>query len=188
MVLLLDNYDSFTYNLLDYLGRAGVQCRVCRNDMPLEQVADRPYQAVVLSPGPEEPRKAGNLMQVLAHYAGNLPILGVCLGHQAIGLHFGASLQKAARPMHGKCSPVQLCAPSVLFNGLPESFSVVRYHSLILTELPDCLQPTAYTPQGELMAIQHTELPIAGVQFHPEAIMTEYGAEILKNWVDGWRK
>lgn len=182
MVLLLDNFDSFTWNLADYIHRLGVDCRVVQNDEPLAALQAISFQGLILSPGPQTPAKAGNLMEVIAHYHRQLPILGVCLGHQALGEFFGAKLRRAAQPMHGKLSTI-FCKQDYLFEGMPEQLQVVRYHSLLLEELPDCLEPLAQTAAGELMALRHRELPIRGVQFHPEAVLTESGLALLKNWL-----
>ncbi len=185
MLLLLDNFDSFTYNLVDYFGQLGLACRVHRQDVPLAEVVSEPYTAVVLSPGPGTPATAGNLLEVVAHYHQRLPMLGVCLGHQALGTFFGARLDRAARPMHGKCSPLLVSSPDDLFVGLPAQFNVVRYHSLLLYDLPAELRPLAYTPEGELMALRHTHWPLTGIQFHPEAVLTQYGLDLLANWAKG---
>jgi anthranilate synthase component 2 len=184
LILVIDNFDSFTYNLLDYLGRLQVSCEVFRNDVALETLIQKQYQGVLLSPGPSTPKQAGNLMQILDYYHDKLPILGVCLGHQAIGEYFGATLDKAQRPMHGKISEIEIRNESI-FENLPKQFKVVRYHSLILKELPQNLKITAQTKDSyqEIMAIEHTKLPVFGVQFHPEAILSEYGLEILENWI-----
>lgn len=182
MVLLLDNFDSFTWNLADYIHRLGVDCEVVQNDRPLSEIQKIPFQALILSPGPQTPAKAGCLMEVIGHYHQQLPILGVCLGHQALGEFFGASLQKAAQPMHGKLSTIN-CNPDYLFDGLPRQMQVVRYHSLLLKDLPNSLEAIAKTASGELMALRHKQLPIRGVQFHPEAVLTEGGLAMLKNWL-----
>ena len=182
MVLLLDNFDSFTWNLADYIHRLGVPCEVVQNDQPLEKIQQIPFKALILSPGPQTPAKAGCLMEVIAHNYRRVPILGVCLGHQALGEFFGARLYKASQPMHGKLSSIS-CRSDYLFEGLPAQFKVVRYHSLLLKELPHSLESIAETAAGELMALRHRELPIRGVQFHPEAILTEGGLALLKNWV-----
>ncbi|KOY86591.1 para-aminobenzoate synthase [bacterium 336/3] len=184
MILVIDNFDSFTYNLLDYLGRLQVSCEVFRNNVTLDEIAQKQYKGVLLSPGPSTPKQAGNLMQILDYYHDKLPILGVCLGHQAIGEYFGANLEKAQRPMHGKISEIEILEESI-FSYLPQQFKVVRYHSLILKNLPQDLKITAQTKDNytEIMAIEHTKLPIFGVQFHPEAILSEYGLEILENWI-----
>ena len=182
-ILLLDNFDSFTYNLLDYLGRVGMVCEVFRNNFDLQEVTKQNYTGVLLSPGPGKPKKAGNLMQILEHYHNKAPILGVCLGHQAIGEFFGASLTKAPKPMHGKISKINVVKENVLFHDLPQSFSVVRYHSLVLQNLPECLEITALSQENEIMALKHRFLPIYGLQFHPEAALTEFGLQMIANWV-----
>ena len=182
MILLLDNFDSFTYNLVDYFNQLGIEVCVKRNHLPLEEIKDGNYKGIVLSPGPEVPEKAGNLLTVIGHYHQRLPILGVCLGHQALGQFFGAKLENALKPMHGKVS--EICVNSSgLFDDLPQKFNVVRYHSLILKGLPDSIKVTAKTGEGEIMAMEHKNLPIFGVQFHPEAVLTAHGLEVLKNWV-----
>ncbi|MCS6796092.1 MAG: aminodeoxychorismate/anthranilate synthase component II [Raineya sp.] len=183
-ILLLDNFDSFTYNLQDYLERLGAKCQVFRNNIDIQEITQFQYQGVVLSPGPATPQKAGNLMQILDFYHDKLPILGVCLGHQAIGEYFGATLTHAHAPMHGKISEI-FVKPSILFANLPTKFKVVRYHSLVLQNLPQSLRVIALTCDSyqEIMALEHTNLPIFGVQFHPEAILCEYGLEILRNWL-----
>jgi anthranilate synthase component 2 len=182
MVLLLDNFDSFTYNLADYIAQCGVKYRVVRNNADLKEVTSEPYQAVILSPGPQTPQKAGNLMQVVDYYVHKIPVLGICLGHQALGVYFGATLTKAIKPMHGKLSSV-ICVSDYMFNGLPASTTVVRYHSLILENMPATLETTAFTDQGEIMAFRHCRLPVRGIQFHPEAALTAHGLTIINNWV-----
>lgn len=183
MILLLDNFDSFTYNLVDFFHQLGAECKVIRNDVALHEIIQETYEAVVLSPGPETPARSGNLMQVIDHYKERLPILGICLGHQALGQYFGASLQKANQPMHGKICRI-LCEEDYLFQGINPSFNVVLYHSLILKELPAAtLSPIAQTDVGEFMALKHVHLPIRGIQFHPEAYLTENGLIILQNWL-----
>jgi anthranilate synthase/aminodeoxychorismate synthase-like glutamine amidotransferase len=182
LVLLIDNYDSFTYNLLDYLHQLNVNCKVVRNDISLEDLTPNTFQGVVISPGPERPDNAGNLLPILSHYSSLLPILGICLGHQAIGLKFGAKLVKAKYPMHGKISRIK-CTDSAIFKDLPKQLNVVRYHSLILRSLPHCLQVIAQTESNEIMAIRHRSLEIHGLQFHPEAYLTEGGFQMIRNWV-----
>ncbi|EMR03753.1 anthranilate synthase component II [Cesiribacter andamanensis] len=182
MVLLLDNFDSFTWNLADYLHRLGADCRVVQNDQPLSEIKKIPFTGLILSPGPQTPAKAGCLMEVIHQYHDKVPVLGVCLGHQALGEYFGAELHKAARPMHGKISSI-VCQPDPIFAGLPRQLQVVRYHSLLLRQLPPSLESIAETASGELMALRHRSLPIRGVQFHPEAILTEGGLALLKNWL-----
>lgn len=182
MILLLDNYDSFTYNLVDYFAQLSVDVEVKRNDSPIVEILKGKYTAVVLSPGPEKPHSAGRLMEVTRHYLGKLPVLGICLGHQAIGLACGAHLEKAKKPMHGKLSEI-ITEEDVLFQGLQKTIDVVRYHSLILSEIPSQFNITAKTKDEEVMAIESKELMACGIQFHPEAILTEYGLEMLRNWV-----
>jgi len=159
-----------------------VECCVYRNDVPLETIFSGNYQGVVLSPGPEVPEKAGHLMKVLAQYLDQLPILGICLGHQAIGQYYGAKLVKGQKPMHGKVSKVDLTC-DVLFKGMPEEINVVQYNSLLLEALPAELKIIAKNKKGEIMAIKHADLPVWGVQFHPEAALTDFGLIILKNWL-----
>lgn len=182
MILLLDNYDSFTYNLVDYFAQLSAEVEVRRNDTPMEEILAHNYSAVVLSPGPEKPHSAGRLMDVVEYYLGKIPVLGICLGHQAIGLACGAQLKKAKRPMHGKLSEIAN-NEGILFQGLPKTFDVVRYHSLILSEIPSQFRITAKTKSDEVMAIESKELMACGIQFHPEAILTQYGLEMLRNWV-----
>ena len=182
MVLLLDNYDSFTYNLADYLRQAGAECIVLNNQTSPEELLHLGLRGIVLSPGPETPAKAGRLLQVFEAFYNKLPILGICLGHQAIGQFFGARLEKAEKPMHGKLSLIH-CKEDYLFQGLARQLKVVRYHSLVLNSLPETLSSIAATERGEIMAIKHSHLPIRGLQFHPEAILTESGLAMLKNWL-----
>ncbi|MBB3698678.1 gamma-glutamyl-gamma-aminobutyrate hydrolase family protein [Flammeovirga yaeyamensis] len=186
MILLLDNFDSFTYNLVDYFTQLGKKVEVVRNDTPLDEITPYKYEAVVLSPGPETPDKAGNMMEVIKHYHKTHPILGICLGHQAIGEFFGGQVHKALKPMHGKMSRISCDTSTVVFDRIPEELTVVRYHSLILDHLPEEVEVIAQSQQNEVMAIQHKHLPIYGVQFHPEAILTEFGLDILKNWISSW--
>ena len=154
-----------------------------RNNASLPELASGAFQSLILSPGPQTPQLAGNLMTIIGQYVHRLPVLGVCLGHQALGQYFGASLGRAAQPMHGKVSRV-IRRSDALFEGLPESFGVVRYHSLILDELPPVLECIARTEGGELMALRHHSLPVRGIQFHPEAALTEYGLEMIRNWLN----
>ncbi|HSI91548.1 MAG TPA: aminodeoxychorismate/anthranilate synthase component II [Adhaeribacter sp.] len=182
MLLLLDNFDSFTYNLRDYFQQLGQEVLVLRNDVPLAEIQQHKFEGIILSPGPGKPADAGVLMEVIAHYHDKLPILGICLGHQALGEFYGAKLEKAAKPMHGKISEIT-CANEALFLDLPGKMAVTRYHSLLLTGLPASLKPLAQTNEGELMAFRHHELPVFAVQFHPEALLTTYGLDILRNWI-----
>jgi anthranilate synthase/aminodeoxychorismate synthase-like glutamine amidotransferase len=183
-ILLLDNYDSFTYNLYDYFLRLGTQCTVIANDAcKVADLADKDWAAVVLSPGPARPKDAGILMEAIDYFHTRKPILGVCLGHQAIGEYFGATLRHAAIPMHGKISPIQHCQNDI-FSQLPQPMPVMRYHSLILEELPPTIIAQAHSPTGEIMAIRHEKLPIWGVQFHPESIGSPQGLFLLQNWLN----
>ncbi len=182
MILLLDNYDSFTYNLVDYFKQLGVSVRVLRNDEPFDVIVAGYYTGVVLSPGPEKPEMAGQLMKITEYFLGKLPMLGICLGHQAIGIQSGVRLIKAEKPMHGKISKIRHSG-GVLFHGLPEELEVVRYHSLILEEPPQGFNLLAETKNNEIMAFESQALKAHGLQFHPEAILTEYGLEMLRNWV-----
>jgi len=184
-ILLLDNFDSFTYNLLDYLRQVGVTAHVCRNDVPLATLESQQFDGIVLSPGPGTPSSAGNLMRVIERYHHELPMLGVCLGHQALGQFFGAQVKRAVRPMHGKVSQIDCATDNPLFTDLPPQLTVTRYHSLVVEELPSVLLPLAYTADEhrELMAFRHRTLPLYGVQFHPEALLTTQGLALLRNWV-----
>ena len=182
-LLLLDNYDSFTYNLYDYLCQLGMSCTVIRNDqISLSEIKKHHFDGIVLSPGPKRPQDAGSLMSVLDYFYLKVPILGICLGMQAIGEYFGAKLVHARIPIHGKTSLLNHKKQG-LFEGIKNPTEVMRYHSLVLEELPDCLELMAWTEERELMAIQHQSLPIWGVQFHPESILTTDGLAILNNWV-----
>lgn len=183
MLLLLDNFDSFTYNLYDYFRQLGVEIEVRRNDVTLEELKAMPLEGIVLSPGPGTPEKAGVMPAVIDYYHDRLPMLGICLGHQALGQFFGAKVVKGLRPMHGKISEIQ-CVPDPIFAGLPSSIPVVRYHSLVVQESPEDLVPLAQTIDGELMAFKHAHLPLYALQFHPEAALTPHGLEMLRNWVN----
>ncbi len=185
MFLLIDNYDSFTYNLYHFLGDLGAEVEVRRNDAlsAQEAVAMAP-EGIVLSPGPCDPDRAGICLEVIRLAAGRLPLLGVCLGHQAIGQAFGGRVVRAPEPVHGKTSAVRHQGGD-LFEGLPDPFEVTRYHSLIVqrTDLPDCLQVTAETEDGLIMGLRHRELPVFGVQFHPESIASQQGHALLANFL-----
>lgn len=182
-LLLLDNYDSFTYNLYDYLSQLGARCTVVRNDkISILELEKCHFDAVVLSPGPKRPQGAGILMDLIHHFYVKIPILGICLGMQAIGEYFGAKLVHASIPVHGKTSLVEHTQKDI-FHGITQPTQVMRYHSLLLKNLPSCLEPIAWTASNELMAIKHNTYPIWGVQFHPESILTLDGLAILENWL-----
>jgi anthranilate synthase component 2 len=185
MFLLIDNYDSFTYNLFHFLGELGAEVEVRRNDAitVAEVLALRP-EGLVLSPGPCDPDRAGICLELVAEAAGKLPMLGVCLGHQSIGQAFGGRVVRAAAPMHGKLSAVTHDGAG-LFEGLPTPFAATRYHSLTVARdgLPDCLEVSAETEDGVVMGLRHRELPIHGVQFHPESIASEHGHALLANFL-----
>ncbi len=185
MLLMIDNYDSFTYNLVQYFGELGQDVQVYRNDeITLEQIEALKPQYLVISPGPCSPREAGISVAAIQHFAGKLPIMGVCLGHQSIGEAFGGKIIHAKTLMHGKVSPVEH-SDQGMFKGLPSPFNVTRYHSLAIEResLPDCLEVTAWTEDGEIMGVRHKTLPIEGVQFHPESILTEHGHAMLDNFL-----
>ncbi|MBP6016090.1 MAG: aminodeoxychorismate/anthranilate synthase component II [Candidatus Promineofilum sp.] len=184
MVLVIDNYDSFTYNLVQYLGELGADVRVVRNDAitPDEIAAQRPTH-IVISPGPGTPDDGGVSNEVIRRFGPTTPVLGVCLGHQCIGQVYGGVVSRAPRLMHGKTSSVYHNGHG-LFNGVPSPFTATRYHSLIVEEaLPETLAVTAFTRDGEVMGLQHREYPVVGVQFHPESILTEHGKRILQNFL-----
>ncbi|GAA4457864.1 aminodeoxychorismate/anthranilate synthase component II [Nibrella saemangeumensis] len=183
-LLLVDNRDSFTYMLADYLRQTGAECSVVRNQVPPVLLDRERFDAVVLSPGPGVPRQAGYLMDIIAHYHQKLPMLGVCLGHQAFAEFFGARLTTATRPMHGKLSAIQVLTGDPLFQDLPRQFAVTRYHSLVVKDLPEQLLTLAISPDEEVMAFRHVSLPLWGIQFHPEAVLTEFGFELLANWIN----
>ncbi|NUM48693.1 MAG: aminodeoxychorismate/anthranilate synthase component II [Anaerolineales bacterium] len=184
MLLIIDNYDSFTYNLVQYLGELGAEIEVYRNDqITVDALAARNPAQIVISPGPGDPDDAGISKEVIRQFGPHIPTLGVCLGHQCIGEVFGGKVSRAPRLMHGKTSPVYHYGGG-LFTGVPSPFEATRYHSLIVEDpLPDALEITAFTKEGEMMALRHKEHPIYGVQFHPESILTTYGKQILKNFL-----
>ncbi len=187
MLLMIDNYDSFTYNLVQYFGELGQDVRVFRNDaITLKEIAAMAPDYLVISPGPCSPREAGISVAAIKEFAGKLPILGVCLGHQSIGYAFGGEIVHAKQLMHGKLSPVQHANVGI-FSGLPNPFTATRYHSLAIRRdtLPACLEVTAWTDDGEIMGVRHKELAVQGVQFHPESIMTEHGHALLDNFLKG---
>ncbi|MEQ6357448.1 aminodeoxychorismate/anthranilate synthase component II [Lysinibacillus sp. M3] len=186
MILMIDNYDSFTYNLVQYFGEFGHELVVKRNDVltvkDIEQLAP---DMIVISPGPCSPNEAGESLNIIKYFAGNIPLLGVCLGHQAIAQVFGGNVIRAERLMHGKTSPVHH-AEIGLHKGMPNPFEATRYHSLIVEKetLPECFEVTAWTEEGEIMGIRHKDYPIEGVQYHPESIMTEQGKKLLRQFID----
>jgi anthranilate synthase component 2 len=186
MLVLIDNYDSFTYNLVHYLGELGAACRVFRNDkITVAEVMKLKPQGIVLSPGPCTPNEAGICLELIAKAGPKIPLLGVCLGHQAIGQAYGGQIARAPLPMHGKLSRIAHTGRGV-FKGLPKSFEVTRYHSLVVDRkgLPDCLSVTAKTADGVIMGLQHRTHPVHGVQFHPESIASENGHALLANFLD----
>jgi len=187
MLLMLDNYDSFTYNLVQYLGELGADVRVFRNDaITIDEIAALGPRQIVVSPGPCTPNEAGISVPLIQRFAGQIPILGVCLGHQAIGQAFGGRIVRAQRVMHGKISPVTHDGRGV-FAGVPAPFAVTRYHSLAIerASLPEVLEVTATSDDGEIMGVRHRRYAVEGVQFHPEAILTEHGRRLLANFLEG---
>ena len=192
MLLMIDNYDSFTYNLVQYFGELGVEVRVFRNDrIDLAGIEAMQPDQLVISPGPCTPREAGISVAAIEHFAGRIPILGVCLGHQSIGVAFGGRIVHAREVMHGKTSPIHH-ADTGIFRGLKNPYMATRYHSLVIDResLPDCLEITAWTrtadgAMDEIMGIRHRELDVQGVQYHPESILTEHGHDLLRNFIEG---
>lgn len=189
-LLMIDNYDSFTYNIVQYFGELGADVTVVRNDeITFEEVialvAEQGMERVVISPGPSSPKEAGISVAAIQHFAGKLPVLGVCLGHQSIGAAFGGDIIRAGQQMHGKTSVITTDQQGV-FAGLPKQFTVNRYHSLVIDKntLPDCLEITATSEDGEIQGVRHKTLAVEGVQFHPESILTEHGHAMLKNFLD----
>ena len=185
MLLMIDNYDSFTYNLVQYFGELGEDVHTYRNDeITLAQIEKLNPTRICISPGPCTPHEAGVSVPVLQHFAGKLPILGVCLGHQSIGAAFGGKVIRAKEVMHGKTSPIQHTGVGV-FKDLPSPYTIIRYHSLAIEResLPDCLEVTAWTEDSEIMGVRHKEFAIEGVQFHPESILSEHGHALLKNFL-----
>lgn len=185
LLLVVDNYDSFTYNLVQYLAELGAKERVLRNDVfSVEELLSEGYSGVVISPGPGRPEGAGRTLDVIRAFAGKAPILGVCLGHQAIAHAFGASIVRARRPVHGKTSVITHDGLDI-FHGVKNPVSVARYHSLLVDEesLPACLKVTARTDEGEIMGLSHRQLPLYGVQFHPESVISEEGMQMISNFL-----
>ena len=192
MLLMIDNYDSFTFNVVQYLSELGADVEVYRNDeISVEQIADKKPEAIVISPGPRTPNEAGISMEAISAFDGRMPILGICLGHQSIGQVYGGRIVKAGRVMHGKTSLIHHNNAG-LFNQLENPFTATRYHSLIIESatLPDCLEVSAWTENDkgeveEIMGVRHKIRPVAGVQFHPESILTEHGHDLLRNFLNG---
>jgi para-aminobenzoate synthetase component 2 len=185
MLLILDNYDSFTYNLVQYFGELGVEMKIFRNDaLTVDDVKKLAPEKICISPGPCTPNEAGISLDLIRQLGATTPILGVCLGHQSIGQVYGGDVVRADRLMHGKTSPIHHNGTSV-FKGLPDPFEATRYHSLIVKRdtLPDCLEITAWTAENEIMGLRHKEQPVHGVQFHPESILTEHGKQMLENFL-----
>ena len=185
MLLMIDNYDSFTYNIVQYFGELGEDVRTVRNDeITLEEIAAMKPDRICISPGPKAPKDAGISLDILREFKGKLPILGVCLGHQAIGEAFGGKVIRAKQVMHGKTSSIAHIGEGV-FTGLPSPFTVIRYHSLAIerSSLPSCLEVTAWTDDGEIMGVRHKDYDIEGVQFHPESILSEHGHALFKNFL-----
>jgi anthranilate synthase/aminodeoxychorismate synthase-like glutamine amidotransferase len=186
MLLMIDNYDSFTYNIVQYLGELGADVRVYRNDaITLDEVVALQPQQIVISPGPCTPAEAGVSVELIRRLAGSIPILGVCLGHQAIGAAFGGRIVRAGRLMHGKTSPI-FHDGRTIFRGLSQPFEATRYHSLLIERatMPECLELSAWTAEGEVMGVRHRQFLLEGIQFHPESILTVEGKQLLKNFLD----
>ncbi len=184
-VIIIDNYDSFTFNLSHLVKQLGAACTTVRNDQ--FHLSDlEPFDRIILSPGPGIPSEAGLLLDVIRHYAGRKPMLGVCLGHQAIGEVFGAHLENLSDVFHGIQTPVHLNADDPLFHGIDDPLLVGRYHSWVVSRegFPDCLEVTATSEEGQIMALRHRTLPIHGIQFHPESVLTPEGKHIIKNWIE----
>ena len=189
MMVMIDNYDSFTYNLVQYLGELGADIEVFRNDeISIQEIEAMQPSHIVISPGPCTPDEAGISLELIARLAGWVPILGVCLGHQAIGQAFGGRVVRAPRVMHGKTSRIRHDENGI-FRKIPNDFVATRYHSLVVerASLPGCLEVSAESDDGEIMGLRHRQLPLEGVQFHPEALLTEYGREMLQNFIQGGR-
>ena len=187
MILMIDNYDSFTYNLVQYMAELGAEIRVERNDrISIPEIESMGPKKIVISPGPCTPAKAGISVEAVKHFAGKVPLLGVCLGHQSVGAAFGGEVIKAGQLMHGKTSEVRHDGKT-LFKNLPNPITATRYHSLVLNRktLPECFEITAESDDNEIMGIRHKQLPVEGIQFHPESILTPNGKDLLKNFIEG---
>lgn len=187
MLLLIDNFDSFSHILADLIQQTGEELLILRNDVSLSDLEALDFNGLILSPGPGIPSKSGNLNAIFERYYDKIPVLGVCLGHQAIGEFFGAELVKNAVPTHGKVHQIRKIKQNLCIQDLPEKFQVTRYHSLQLKNLPDCLESILETDSGEIMGIAHRSLPIFGIQYHPEAYLTEYGLELIFGWLKSWK-
>lgn len=189
MILMIDNYDSFVYNLVQYIGEIGEEVKVVRNDeISIAAIEELSPDILVVSPGPCTPNEAGISLDVITYFAGKIPIFGVCLGHQSIGQAFGGRVIRADRLMHGKTSPV-FHDNNGVNKGMPNPFQATRYHSLLVEKesLPNCLEVTAWTEEGEIMGLRHKEFEIEGVQYHPESIMTEEGKKLIRNFIEAYR-
>lgn len=188
MILMIDNYDSFTYNIVQYCKELGADLKVVRNDeLGVEDIKALNPAKIILSPGPSEPKDAGITLDAIKEFSGKIPLLGICLGHQAIGQAFGGNVVRATKLMHGKTSNMNVCKESIIFKGIPQNFRATRYHSLVIEKstLPNIVCPTAYSDDdGEIMAIEISNMQVYGVQFHPESILSEYGYTILANFLN----
>jgi para-aminobenzoate synthetase component 2 len=190
MIVMIDNYDSFTYNLVQYLGELGEELLVYRNDkITIKELEELAPDFIMISPGPCTPDDAGISLEVIHHFAGKIPLFGVCLGHQAMAQVFGGKVIRAERLMHGKTSPV-FHDGKTIFNDIPSPYQATRYHSLIVEKesLPECLEISAWTEEGEIMGLRHQELAVEGVQFHPESIITDHGKQLLRNFIQTYSK
>lgn len=190
MIVMIDNYDSFTYNLVQYLGELGEELRVFRNDkITIRELEELAPDFIMVSPGPCTPDEAGISLEVIQYFAGKIPVFGVCLGHQALAQVFGGKVIRAERLMHGKTSPV-IHDGKTIFKGIPSPYQATRYHSLIVEKesLPECLEISAWTEEGEIMGLRHQELAVEGVQFHPESIITDHGKQLLQNFIQTYSK
>jgi anthranilate synthase component 2 len=187
MILMIDNYDSFTYNVVQYFRELGADLKVIRNnEMSVEEIEALNPEKIIISPGPSTPNEAGVSLEVIKRLGGKIPILGICLGHQAIGQAFGGTVERATNMMHGKTSQMQVCKDSAIFKDIPKEFTATRYHSLIVNKesIPSCIIPTAFSADdGEIMALEVEGKPIYGVQFHPESILSEHGHKIFENFL-----